>query len=125
VSTTTQKEGSLEPMVSPDGKEIVYKVDKQNRAADEGGIISTDLMIVPVDGGKPKLLARVKGGARWPSWDPSGSRIAFTLPDEDAVMEVNADGSCMTKVYSAPRGGAVFGVAWQPGAERGAGPISC
>jgi dipeptidyl aminopeptidase/acylaminoacyl peptidase len=138
VPTTTQPEGSLEPAISPDGQEIVYKVDKLklSRRGEPEGLISTDVMIVPTSGGKPRLLARVKGGARWPSWDPSGSRIVFTAlnaagdidypgPEKgSALMEINPDGSCLTKVY-AVKDGAVFGAAWQPGAERGAGPISC
>ena len=135
VARTTQSEGSLEPAISPDGKEIVYKVDRQTGPVDEGGLVSTDLMIVPSTGGTPRRLARIPGGAAWPSWDPSGSRLAFTAlgsrklkgagPKVDnAVMEINADGTCLTSVY-AVENGAVFGAAWQPGAERGAGPLSC
>jgi hypothetical protein len=137
VPTTTQMEGSLEPAISPDGKEIVYKVDKGEGADGEDGLIGTDLMIVPTAGGKPRLLARVQGGARWPSWDPSGSRIAFTAlkaagdidyPGADvgsSLMEVDPDGTCLTKVFSLGKKGAVEGAAWQPGPGRGAGPISC
>jgi hypothetical protein len=137
VPTTTQAEGSVEPAISPDGKEIVYKVDKGKGDSGEDGLISTELMIVPTAGGRPKLLARVKGGARWPSWDPSGSRIAFTALNAagkidypgaqvgSSLMEINPDGSCLTKVYSLGREGAVQGAAWQPGAGRAAGPISC
>jgi hypothetical protein len=40
-------------------------------------------------------------------------------------MEINPDGSCLTRVYSLGKKGLVQGAAWQPGAERGAGPISC
>jgi hypothetical protein len=83
-------------------------------------------------------LVRVPGGARWLSWDPSGSRVAFTTlnatgvrdwdngaqPD-NALMEVNADGSCLTKIYSLGTAGVVQGAGWQPGAGRGAAPISC
>jgi Tol biopolymer transport system component len=137
VPTTTQAEGSVEPAISPDGQEIVYKVDKGKGDDGEDGLISTDLMIVPTAGGRPRLLARVKGGARWPSWDPSGSRIAFTAlnaagdidyPGGDvgsALMEINPDGSCLTKVFSVGSRGAVQGAAWQPGPGRGAARISC
>ncbi|HEX4306975.1 MAG TPA: hypothetical protein VHZ54_13130, partial [Solirubrobacterales bacterium] len=137
VPTTTQPEGSVEPAISPNGKEIVYKVDKGKGAGGEDGLISTDLMIVPAAGGKPKLLARVPGGARWPSWDPSGSRIAFTALNAagdidypggatgDSLMEINPDGTCLTKVFSLGKRGAVQGAAWLPGPERGAGPLSC
>ena len=95
-------------------------------------------MEVPTAGGKPRLLAKVKGGARWPSWDPSGSRIAFTsmnaagvLNSDDepqkgnAVLEMDADGSCLIKLYSAGEGGVVGGAAWQPSADRGVEPIAC
>jgi len=39
-------------------------------------------------------------------------------------MEINADGSCLTRVFSEP-GIVVSGPAWQPGLGRGAGPILC
>jgi hypothetical protein len=140
VPLTPQWEGSLDPTISPDGTEIAYKVDvpKYGPRGRPVGTIGTDVMIVPAAGGKPKRLARVKGLASWLSWDPSGSRIAFTaLNDGPAViytsgvgevgsslMEINADGTCLTRVYSVPEG-AVQGSAWQPGEGRGAGPISC
>jgi dipeptidyl aminopeptidase/acylaminoacyl peptidase len=135
--TRTQKEGSLEPAISPDGKEIVYKVDRQKEVDDRRTLIGTELMIVSTEGGEPKRLVWVRGGTAWPTWDPSGSRIAFTAladaggedspypQDGDALMEINPDGTCLTKVYSLGTRGAVEGAAWQPGAERGAGPISC
>jgi len=137
VPTTTQKEGSLEPAISPDGTQIVYKVDNQKEVHDRRSLVSTDLMIVPAAGGKPKRLARIKGGAAWPAWDPSGSRIAFTTlnavgaedapgaREGNALMEINPDGTCLTKMFALGRRGLVEGAAWQPGAERGAGPISC
>jgi Tol biopolymer transport system component len=136
VPTTTQAEGGVEPAISPDGKEIIYKVDKGQGADGEEGLISTDLMIVPTTGGKPTLLARVKGGIRWPSWDPSGSRIVFTAlnaageidypgpQDGSSLMEINPDGTCLTQAFTVA-GGAVYGAAWQPGADRGVGPLSC
>jgi hypothetical protein len=39
-------------------------------------------------------------------------------------MEVNADGSCPTKILSIPRT-AVLNPIWQPGPGREAGPIAC
>ena len=91
---------------------------------------------MPSGGGTPVQLARIKGGLAWPSWDPSGQRIAFTRlgggtlgesshPHEgNAVMQINADGTCLTKVISDPEL-TLFGSAWQPGVGREAGPISC
>ena len=132
-----QQEGSLEPAISPDGLRIVYKIDRQREVHDRRTLIGSELMIVSTHGGKPRRIAWVKGGAGWPTWDPSGSRIAFTAMDDaggedgataqsgNALMEINPDGTCLTKVFSLGERGAVEGAAWQPGAERGAGPISC
>jgi hypothetical protein len=71
----------------------------------------------------------------WPSWDPSGQRLAFTRtrvvengytePKKgDALMAINADGTCLKRVYSDPET-TLYGAAWQPGPGREAGPISC
>jgi Tol biopolymer transport system component len=137
---TIRAEGGLEPAVSPDGKEVVFRLDNLRRSkhgASEG-IKSSELMAIPTAGGKPSHLATIKGGLRWPSWDPSGSRIAFTSlnasanPNWDgnpqggsALMEINADGTCLSHLYSAGAEGVVSGGAWQPGEGRGAGPLSC
>ncbi len=70
------------------------------------------------------------------SWDPSGERLAFVRylpewlePDElgygSAVMQVNADGSCLGFVLRPSLDVAFFGVAWQPGPGREAGRIEC
>ena len=40
------------------------------------------------------------------------------------IHEVNADGTCATKV-AAQRRATLFGATWQPGPGREAGPISC
>jgi Tol biopolymer transport system component len=91
---------------------------------------------MPAAGGKPIKLASVKGGLAWPSWDPSGQRIAFTrlgggsigglsYPHEgNAVMEINADGTCLTRLLSSGRGYS-SGSSWQPGPGREAGAIAC
>ena len=91
VPKTTQREGSLEPAISPDGTQIVYKVDRQKEVRDRRILVGTEMMIVPTAGGKPRRIAWVKGGAEFPSWDPSGSRISFTAGG--ALMEINPDGS--------------------------------
>jgi hypothetical protein len=70
------------------------------------------------------------------SWDPSGERLAFVRylpewlePEElgygSAVMQVNADGSCLGVVLRPSLYVAFFGVAWQPGSGREAGRIEC
>jgi len=42
----------------------------------------------------------------------------------DAVIEMNADGSCPTTILR-DRNVAFYGATWQPGPGREAGPIAC
>jgi Tol biopolymer transport system component len=127
-----------EPVLSPDGSRIAFVRDRFGPAygGNEGRVLSSDLLSMPFSGGSPTLVASSPGGLRWPSWDPSGRRLAFTGlsgtgpaigsdPHQgNSVMQVNADGSCLSRVLTTRRGIA-YGSAWQPGPGRGAGPIAC
>jgi Tol biopolymer transport system component len=129
-----------EPVFSPDGSRIAFVRTKRRPPDEPEGNrppASSSLLVLPASlEGKPKRIARVRGGLAWPSWDPSGSRIAFTRleggapftpstpADGNAVMQVNAGGSCLGTLLSIKRG-YYEGVAWQPGPGRGAGPIAC
>ena len=88
------------------------------------------------DGSRVRRLTRTRGGIElWPSWDPSGERIAYTrlhggsflgfLGFGDAILQVNADGSCGSTVLGGRFGVAYWGGAWQPGPGREAGRIPC
>jgi hypothetical protein len=104
---------------------------------EEGGhvtdLTSSDLLLMH-PGAAPEKVITVKGGLAWPTIDPSGDRIAFTRLEgqttpvlsnkNNVVDEVNLDGSCLTKVV-ARRGETFAGTSWQPGRDRGAGPLSC
>lgn len=96
---------------------------------------TTDLFVMSADGSGSRRITRTAAAFEiWPSWDPSGERLAFArffggselgfLGFGDAIVEVNADGTCARKVLSG-RGAAYYGPAWQPGASRGAGRIGC
>lgn len=122
------------PVYSPDGSRIAFvrRVEEYGKEYGE----SSDLYVINADGTGPRRLTRTPGRSELsPSWDPSGERLAYVrLPlarSEDApfgfsdtLMQVNADGTCQTKLRSAGRG-FFFVPSWQPGPDRGAGRIEC
>lgn len=122
-------------VLSPDGSRLAF-VRHRFTSPERDSIRSSALLTIPFSGGKPAVLARTRGGLRWPSWDPSGQRLSFTRlsgfgpvfgvePRQgNAVMQVNADGSCLTRVFSTKRD-FIYGTSWQPGPGRAAGRISC
>jgi len=127
-----------EPAYSPDGFRVAFVRWKNwYRSADDDGSPPISELRMTRVGAFPRsrLLLRRPKLLAWPSWDPSGNRLAFTLSDVpengysspqfgDKVMAVNADGTCLTKVYTDPDA-VLYGAAWQPGPGREAGPISC
>lgn len=124
-----------EPVLSPDGSRLAF-VRHRFRSREEARVSRSALLTMPAAGGAPEVLARARGGLRWPNWDPSGQRLSFTRlsgfgpvfglePRQgNAVMQVNVDGSCLIRVLSTKRD-LLFGAAWQPGPGREAGPIVC
>jgi Tol biopolymer transport system component len=127
-----------EPTYSPDGSEVAFIRWRNWRSSgrDDGSPPINELRIARV-GAFPhsRLLLRRRSLLAWPSWDPSGNRLAFTSsavvengysgPEEgDKLMAVNADGTCPTRILTDPEQ-ILFGSAWQPGVGREAGPISC
>jgi Tol biopolymer transport system component len=128
-----------EPIYSPDGSQVAFVRTIRSAPGDPGlnpRPTNSTLFLMPAAGGPATELVRVKGGLAWPSWDPSGQRIAFTRlgggtfglgshPQEgNTVMQVNVDGSCLTTLLETARG-SLYGSAWQPGIGREAGPIIC
>ena len=128
-----------EPVYSPDGSRVAFVRTTRRPPSEPGGNrgpAASRLLVVPAEGGDPVQLARIEGGLAWPSWDPSGQRIAFTRlgggsfggtsdPHEgNSVMQVNADGTCLGTLLSIARGH-YAGSAWQPGPGREAGRIGC
>ncbi len=138
--STLLAKNAEEPVYSPDGSRIAFVrvhthvkhlPDRRKRT-----IIRKDLYVMRVDGsGLARLTRSPRLLEEWPSWDPSGKRIAFNsyrpgpgllrLPTDTSVMQVNADGTCLTKVLASRFRESLGGAAWQPGPGRGAGPIEC
>jgi dipeptidyl aminopeptidase/acylaminoacyl peptidase len=67
--------GVADPQVSPDGTRVVYVHTTIDREANKS---SSDLWMVPVNGGEPKRLTTSSGNDSHPRWKPDGKMIAFT-----------------------------------------------
>lgn len=127
-----------EPVYSPDGSEVAFIRWKNWRssAVDDGSPPIDELRVTRVGTfPRSRLLRRSRKLLVRPSWDPSGQRIAFirtrvvengfTDPTKgDALMAINADGTCLKKVYT-DRETTLYSASWQPGPGREAGPILC
>jgi TolB protein len=128
-----------EPTYSPDGSRIALIATGKTTTikSDRGSttITPTDLAVANADGSGLTKLTHTRALEFRPQWDPSGQRLAYTqfragageavlLGIGDSIMEVNADGSCRTRVLSYP-GVTLYGATWQPGPGREAGRIAC
>lgn len=125
-----------DPAYAADGRVVAVRdhIVKEKGHLEALRISSSDLLVGSPGSSMANVLS-VSGGLNWPSWDPSGQRIAFTklnnlkgspldLIKRNSIEQVNADGTCLAAVPSLERG-FFSGVAWQPGPDRGAGRISC
>jgi Tol biopolymer transport system component len=131
---------AAEPVYSPDGAHVALLTVGRTRTVKEKGAKTTytptELAVADANGGGLRRLTHTPQRLELqPSWDPAGARLAYTqlqlgrgeasvLGIGDALMEINADGTCVRKLLSSPRT-ILFGATWQPGPGREAGPISC
>ncbi|MGN6256547.1 MAG: TolB family protein [Solirubrobacterales bacterium] len=128
-----------EAVYSPDGTRLaLITVGKpKTRESQEGTetVTPTELAVANAGGSGLIRLTHTRALELQPSWDPSSRRLAYTqfqagggeadiLGFGDSIMEINADGSCRTRVLSYP-GTILYGATWQPGPGREAGPIAC
>lgn len=127
-----------EPIYSPDGSRVAFVRWRNWRVSgvDDGSPPINELRVTRVGAfPRSRLLLRSRKLLAWPSWDPSASQLAFTLSHVvengystpeigDKVMAINADGTCLRKVFTDPNL-VLYGAAWQPGPDREAGRISC
>jgi Tol biopolymer transport system component len=123
---------AADPIYSPDGSRIAFI--RERASPGHGSDPNADLFVADADGSN---VARVTHTPRdyeaWPSWDPSGERIAFTtFPGETGegdelpawVGQVNADGTCLRALRRGVAS-AFYAAAWRPGPGREAGRIAC
>jgi Tol biopolymer transport system component len=75
------------PHVSPDGKWIVFLSFSKDVPPDEHPFYKqVYLRLMPVAGGKPKVIAYLYGGQatiNTPSWSPDSRKIAFVSNSDD------------------------------------------
>lgn len=125
-----------DPVYSPDGSRIAFVRWRRAGTAKGAHEWTSDLFTVRSEGGGLRRITRGPGNDYSQTWDPSGERLAFIryLPERSdpeglgygsAVLQVNADGSCLSPMLLPSPDIAFFGVAWQPGAGREAGRIRC
>jgi TolB protein len=127
------------PVYSPDGSKIAlfryqrYPFGKPDEKGYRRIRATSDLYVIDSDGTHLRRLTKTpKTDEYLASWDPSGERLAYSVigrrpfrpGSKSSVMEINADGSCPTRVLTAPRV-AFFGPMWRPGTGREAGRIDC
>jgi dipeptidyl aminopeptidase/acylaminoacyl peptidase len=129
---------ALEPVFSPDGTRFALLRYQPLKRRDGTRTVTSDLFTARADGsGLRRLTNTHYQDEAYPSWDPSGERLAFVryLPElveselieigvGASVMQMNADGSCPREILE-PSIMAIYGVAWQPGPGREAGRIDC
>jgi Tol biopolymer transport system component len=114
---------------SPDGSMVVYEhrdLAFPQRLAGMPEVVGSDLYVVAVAGGTPRLMAHSQKG--WwlgsPTWSPDGSRIAYTVfkggraPSPYEIWIMNSDGSGQRQLvgFGTGCGGGVCigGMAWSP-----------
>jgi Tol biopolymer transport system component len=136
---TVLARNARDPVYSPDGTRVaLVTLGKRRTIGSKGETLTyspTELAVAAADGSGLTKLTQTPNLELLPSWDPSGRRLAYILLSPvlgeatalgigDSIMEINADGSCRTKVLSVPNA-SLYGAAWQPGPGREAGPIAC
>jgi len=124
-------EDGSSPVYSPDGSEIAL-VRSTVEYLDSETRWGSDLYVMNAEGTNVRRLTHTPNVYESaPSWDPSGERLAYERLlvigegiGSSGPMQVNADGSCASKMFSARRS-VLLMPTWQPGPGREAGGIEC
>ena len=114
---------AFNPKISPDGKRVVYEVQKTNW---EENAFERNLWIGDIAGGEAHALTTAKKSSTNPEWSPDGKWIAF-LSDRPAQIAGTPDGKKQLYVISVEGGEAqqvtkaendVSDFAWAPDSKR-------
>jgi Tol biopolymer transport system component len=134
-AVTTLVADAFNPAFSPDGSQVMLDSDRDlnwpKHALRKHRISpAAELYLLDRGSGSLQRLTFTRGiDESRISWDPSGQRIAYARLgySGEKIFEINADGSCPTKVPQRRKHVEVFDLApgWQPGPGREAGRIAC
>jgi Tol biopolymer transport system component len=86
------------PAWSPDGTFVAFTGTTRIEYYRYGASEYTDVYVVDADGLFERRLTAATTGIRAPSWSPDGRRIVFESSREGGVYQMNADGTCETRV---------------------------
>lgn len=87
------------PSLSPDGKLLTYTITYYNLQENKG---TTQLYVVPTEGGDPKKLTDGTGSASNPQWTADGQiiRFLYTGSGSSQLWEVKCDGTGLRQISS-------------------------
>jgi Tol biopolymer transport system component len=123
-----------EPVFSPDGDRLAivgYRNAIKIDAEENKDYLVGELYSIDTTGMGLRRLTRNRGIESSPSWDSSGSRLAFVeaRPDDswipglanlfpfgNRIRKMTSDGSCLRSIRSAPNT-ALYGVRWNPSSD--------
>ena len=74
IDQSLEWKGAFNPKISPDGKRVVYELQKTNW---EDNAFERNLWIVEIASGEPHALTSAKKSSSNPAWSPDGKWIAF------------------------------------------------
>jgi Tol biopolymer transport system component len=129
-------DGGAEERIATKALGLAFSPDGTRVALLRPGRTGKDLWVGAADGTGLRLISDGPRTEESPTWDPSGQRLAFVMAPAptfhpnfgfygNALLQVNADGTCQTVLRSESSSYAILSPSWQPGPGRGAGPISC
>jgi dipeptidyl aminopeptidase/acylaminoacyl peptidase len=123
IDQSLEWQSAFNPRISPDGKRVVYEVQKTNW---EENAFERNLWIGEVASGETHTLTTAKKSSTDPEWSPDGKWIAF-LSDRPGQIPATPEGKKQLYVISAEGGEAqqltkvendVSAFAWAPESKR-------
>jgi dipeptidyl aminopeptidase/acylaminoacyl peptidase len=89
------------PVLSPDGKRVVYVVRETDMQANVG---RTSLWVTALDGSAPRVLDRDAKGASGPAWSPDGAHVYFlsSRAGSSQVFRVGVDSGSVEQITALP-----------------------